>query len=338
MKTNKIFIFRKSIAKYVKTVAAGALLLAGSSAVLADYPKRPVSLVIPFGSGGATDISARVLTQAVAKYASRPIVIVNREGAGGAVGSANVANSKPNGYTMLAVRAGSQAVGPAMKSDLPYSLDDFNFVGIYELNPIVCAANISTGINSMADLVAQIDAKPGEHAYTSSGVGSMQQLASIMILDAFGVENPLDKTVHLPMRGGGGAATSILNGSGSFLCENSSVIVSFIEAGQLVPLLVTSKERLPGIDAPTAAELGHPELEVLLGWTGIAGPKNLDSSAMTAWSEWLSKAADDPQFIEKMEALGSEVVSWGPDETRSFIDMQFAAFVELVDKFDMRIN
>lgn len=338
MKTKKRSIFRKSVAKYISTLAAGVLLIAGSSAALADYPKRPISLVIPFGSGGATDISARVLTQAVSKYASRPVVIVNREGAGGAVGSANVANSKPNGYTMLAVRAGSQAVGPAMKTDLPYSLDDFTFVGIYELNPIVCAANTSTGISSMADLVEQIEAKPGAHAYTSSGVGSMQQLASIMILDAFGVENPLDKTVHLPMRGGGGAATSILNGSGSFLCENSSVIVNFIEAGQLVPLLVTSKERLPGIDAPTAAELGHPELEVLLGWTGIAGPQDLDNSAMTAWSEWLSKAAEDPQFIEKMGALGSEVVSWGPEETRSFIDTQFDAFVKLVDKFDMRIN
>lgn len=338
MKVKKKFIFMNSIAKYIKPFVAGALLLAGSGAALADYPKRPISLVIPFGSGGATDISARILTQTVAKHASRPVVIVNREGAGGAVGSANVANARPNGYTMLAVRAGSQAVGPAMKTDLPYSLDDFAFVGIYELNPIVCAANTSTGITSMAELVEHIEAKPGEHAYTSSGVGSMQQLASIMILDAFGVENPLDKTVHLPMRGGGGAATSILNGSGSFLCENSSVIVNFIEAGQLVPLLVTSKERLPGVDAPTAAEMGHPELEVLLGWTGIAGPKNLDATAMTAWSQWLSKAAEDPHFIQKMESMGSEVVSWGPDETRSFIDTQFDAFVKLVDKFDMRIN
>lgn len=322
----------------IKGLLVGALGFTSAGAALAEYPKRPISLVIPFGSGGATDIAARALSQAVAQHSSKPIVIVNREGAGGAVGSAHVANSKANGYTMLASRAGSQSVGPAMKSDLPYTQDDFTFVGIFELNPILCAANPQSGIKNMEDLVAKVSSNPGELAYSSSGVGSMQQLSSIMVLDAFGVQDPLDKTVHLPMRGGGGAATAILNGSGSFLCENSSVIVNFIQAGQLVPLMVTSKERLPGIDAPTAAELGHPELEVLLGWTGIAGPKSLEPEALEKWSEWLGKATSDPDFVKSMEALGSVVVNYSPEESKSFIDTQYAAFRTLVDKFDMRIQ
>lgn len=322
----------------VKTLLLGAVAVVCSNTAWAEYPQRPISLVIPFGSGGATDISARALSQAIAKHSPKPIVIVNRDGAGGVVGSANVVNSKADGYTMLAARTGSQAVGPAMKSSLPYTLDDFSFVGIYEINPILCAANINSGIQSMEDLVGKIREKPGQIAYSSSGVGSMQQLSSIMILDAFGVENPLDNTVHLPMRGGGGAATAILNGSGSFLCENSSVIVNFVKAGQLVPLMVTSQERLQDIDAPTAAELGHPELEVLLGWTGIAGPKSLDSNALAMWSDWLSKATADPGFIKNMESLGSEVVNINPEESKAFIQTQYTALRELVDKFDMQIN
>lgn len=337
MRNNKNFC-KRVMNRCVKGFLIGTLGLTASGAALAEYPKKPISLVIPFGSGGATDISARALSQAVGKYSSKPIVIVNRDGAGGAVGSAHVANSKGDGYTLLAARAGSQSVGPAMKSGLPYAIEDFSFVGIYELNPIVCAASPQSGIKNMDDLVAKVNANPGEQAYSSSGVGSMQQLSSIMVLDAFGVEDPLDKTVHLPMRGGGGAATAILNGSGTFLCENSSVVVNFIQAGQLVPLMVTSEERLAGVDAPTAAELGHPELEVLLGWTGIAGPEPLDPEALAKWNEWLGRATSEPDFVKNMEALGSLVVNYGPEESKSFIKDQYEAFKKLVDKFEMGVN
>jgi len=331
-------ISRKIIKYCFKTLLVGSIGITCSGAALAEYPKRPISLVIPFGSGGATDISARALNQALTKYSNEPIVLVNRDGAGGVVGSAHVANSRADGYTMLAARVGSQSVGPAMKSDLPYTLEDFSFVGIYELNPILCAASVESGIKNMDDLIDKIRTNPGEVAYSSSGVGSMQHLSNVMVLDAFGVENPLDTTVHLPMRGGGGAATAILNGSASFSCTNSSAIMNFVNAGQLVPLMVTSNERLPGVDAPTASELGHPELDILVGWTGIVGPKSLDSEVLTTWSKWLGSATADPDFIKYMTSLGSVVVNMNPDESKSFVDTQYNAFRNLVDKLGMRIN
>lgn len=316
----------------------GALSITYSGAAIAEYPERPVSFVIPYGSGGATDISARALSKVLSDYSSEPIVLVNRDGSGGVMGSASVANAKGDGYTMLAARVGSHSVNPAMKSNLPYTLDDFSFVGIYELNPILCAASVESGIEDMEDLVARIREEPGQIAYSSSGVGSMQQLSSVMVLDSFDVQDPLENTVHLPMRGGGGAATTILNGSGSFLCENSSVIANYVKGGQLVPLMVTSQERLPEIDAPTAAELGHPELEILVGWTGVAGPSSLTEEVSSTWREWLEKATADPAFTTSMESLGSVVVNMSPEESRQFVDNQYAAFRELVDRLGMRVN
>jgi tripartite-type tricarboxylate transporter receptor subunit TctC len=329
-KKNMVFTFNTLLLAAIGTIYSGS--------AMAEYPERPISLVIPYGSGGATDISARALSQVLSDYSPKPIVLVNRDGAGGVMGSAHVANSRADGYTLLAARVGSHSVNPAMKSNLPYTLEDFSFIGIYEINPMVCAANVESGIKNMDDLIAKIRSEPGTVAYSSSGVGSMQQLTSVMVLDSFGVTNPLDETVHLPMRGGGGASTAILNGSGSFLCESSSVVMNFIKAGQLVPLMVTSKERLPGIDAPTAAELGHPELEILVGWTGIAGPKALKSDVTDEWVGWMEKATTNSDFVQRMETLGSEVVNIGPDESLTFVNTQYSAFRKLVDKFGMRIN
>lgn len=332
------FLSQKMMATCSKALLLGTLGIAYSGFAIAEYPERPISFVIPYGSGGATDISARALSQVLSDYSSKPIVLVNRDGSGGVVGSASVANSKGDGYTMLAARVGSHSVTPAMKSNLPYTLDDFSFVGIYELNPILCAASVDSGIENMDELVAQIRETPGEIAYSSSGVGSMQHLSSVMVLNSFGVENPLDNTVHLPMRGGGGAATAILNGSGSFLCENSSVIANFIKAGQLIPLMVTSKERLPDIDAPTSAELGYPELEILVGWTGIAGPKSLSSDVSNTWSDWLDQATADSDFVKNIESLGSVIVNMGPEESKTFVEEQSSTFRDLVDELGMRIN
>ncbi len=316
-------------------LGAGLLL---SVPALAEYPKRPISLVIPYGTGGATDISARALAQSLADEVAKPLVLVNRTGAGGATGSASVAHARGDGYTVLAARVGSHTVSPAMKSTLPYALSDFKFVGVYEINPIVCATNSDSGIDSMDQLVSKVQSSPGTVSYSSSGVGSFLQLSAVMILDAFGVEKPLETAIHLPMRGGGEAATAVLNGTATFICDNSSTLAGFIKNGQMTPLMVTTKERINGIDAPTASELNHPELEKLLGWTGIAGPKDMDLEAVESWEKWLAVATRNPEFIGNMEKLGSVIVSMGPKESEEFINDQYSIFKKLVDKLDMRVN
>ncbi len=314
--------------------ALGLGLLATTA--MAEYPERPINMVIPYGAGGATDISARTIAEPLGTAVGKPLVMSNITGAGGAIGSVAVQNAKPDGYTMLFARVGSHSVNPAMKATLPYSLDDFRFVTVYEINPVACAVRPDSGINSMEDLIAKTESDGT--TYSSSGVGSLLHLAAVYVLSEYGVENPLDKATHIPQKGGGAAATAVLNGTATFLCTNTSALASFVANGQLKPILVTTAEPVPGFDAPTSADVGKPGLTQLVGWTGIAGPKDLPDDVAAKWGEWMAAAAGDQTFLDQMTARGSVINVMSPEDANAFIQKQYETFRALVDKLGMRIE
>ncbi|KIC08855.1 hypothetical protein RA19_18540 [Leisingera sp. ANG-M1] len=309
-------------------------LAAGSA--LAEYPDRPVNMVIPYGAGGATDISARTISEPLGKAVGQPLVMSNIAGAGGATGSVAVQNATGDGYTMLFARVGTHSVSPAMKATLPYTLDDFRFVAVYEINPIVCVTSPRSGITSMEELIAKIG--DGGISYSSAGVGSLHQLSAVMIMREFGIQDPLSAATHIPQKSGGAAATAILNGTATFLCTNSSAVASFVTGGQLIPLMVTTENRVEGFDAPSAAELGRPSLHQLVGWTGIASPDDLPDDVAAKWSDWMADATQDAQFRERMEARGSIIKLMSPEEANAFIRGQYDTFRTLVDELGMRIE
>jgi len=323
--------------KLIKKTILGAFILGLSATVaLAEYPERPISMVIPYGAGGATDISARSIAAPLGEAVGKPLIMANITGAGGATGSVTIQNAKPDGYKMLFARVGSHSVNPAMKATLPYTLDDFRFVTVYEINPVACAVTPASGIKSMSDLVAK--AKEGGLSYSSSGVGSLLQLAAVMVLDEFGVENPLNTVTHIPQKGGGAAATAVLNGTVNFLCTNSSAIAGFVANGQLVPLMVTTAQPVVGFDAPTSVDLGKPALQQLVGWTGIAGPDDLPDDVAKKWGTWMQAATSNAKFRETMEARGSVIELMNPVDANEFILNQYTTFRALVDKLGMRIE
>lgn len=322
----------------MKRFASALALVAGltTTAALAEYPERPINMVIPYGAGGATDISARTIAEPLGEAVGRPLVMANVTGAGGATGSVAVQNAKPDGYTMLFARVGSHSVNPAMKATLPYTLDDFRFVTVYEINPVACAVSPSSGINSMDDLIAKV--AEGGVTYSSSGVGSLLHLAAVMVLDEFGVENPLEQATHIPQQGGGAAATAVLNGTATFLCTNSSAVASFVANNQLKALMVTTPEPVVGFDAPTANDLGKPGLNQLVGWTGIAGPAGLPDDVAEKWGQWMAEATQDEGFLEQMTARGSVIELMDPKAANEFIQGQYTKFRGLVDRLGMRIE
>ena len=320
-----------------KTIGAVCALTLGlAGAAVAEYPERPINMVIPYGAGGATDISARTIAEPLGAAVGKPLVMANVTGAGGATGSVAVQNAKEDGYTMLFARVGSHSVNPAMKATLPYTLDDFRFVTVYEINPVACAVSPSSGITSMEDLIVKVE--EGGVTYSSSGVGSLLHLAAVMVLSEFGVEEPLTKTTHIPQKGGGAAATAVLNGTATFLCTNSSAIASFVANKQLVPLMVTTAEPVAGFDVPTAADLGKPALHQLVGWTGIAGPDGLPDDVADKWGTWMAAATQDAEFLEKMTARGSVIELMSPEDANAFIQGQYETFRKLVDDLGMRIE
>ncbi|TQM94804.1 Bug family tripartite tricarboxylate transporter substrate binding protein [Roseinatronobacter monicus] len=315
-------------------VSAAAL----AAPVAAEYPTRTIQMIIPFGPGGATDLSARALSTPLSQIVPQSIVLTNRAGAGGATGSVAVRDAEGDGYTLLLARVGSHTVNPAMNPNLPYTLDEFRFVGIYEINPVACVVNSNSDFHSIDDLIDAVNDRPGEILFSSSGVGSLPHFGALMVLDAFDVSDLDENVIHIPTEGDGQALTAVLQGTSDFYCGSTSPAAPFINSGQMRPLMVTSAERLDGFDAPTVEEIGKPELAALVGWTGLAGPASLTDEATEKWGEWLAEATQDEDFQRFMTSGGSIVQVMSPDETVEFVNSAYESFRRLVVELDLEID
>lgn len=304
-----------------------------------DYPSQPVQLTAPYGPGGASDLAARNLANVAPDYMGQPVLVTNRAGAGGATGSAYVKNSDPDGYNLLLARIGSHSISPALKSSMPYEWDDFTYLSLLEVNPAACATATSKSHESLEDLRAAIEESPGAVTYSSAGVGTLHHLGGIMLLDEMGFEDPAAAATHIPFQSGGAAAAAAATGQVDFVCSNISAIISQIEGGQLRPLVVTTPDRVDSLpDVPTAAELGHPGLEALVGWSGLVGPPGLSEEMIATWVEVLQKVADDERWVNQTKSLGSVPMMLSPEETVAFVENQYTTFRGLVEELDLQID
>lgn len=315
------------------------LALAGPAGAQEDYPTKPVNLTAPYGPGGASDLASRTLASTAPAYLGEPMLVTNRSGAGGVTGSTYVLNSEPDGYNLLLARIGSHSVSTAMKSNIPYDWDDFTYLGLLEVNPVICATSTDRPYESLDDLVAAIEENPGMLTYSSAGVGTLHQVAAVLMMDTVGIEDPVNAAIHIPFKGGGNAASAAATGQVDFVCSNSSPLMTHIEGGKLRPLLVTTPERLDDVpDAPTVAELGHPELEVLVGWSGLVGPPGLPEEVVETWAGVLQQVKDDKSWNRLTTQLGSVPRILSPEQTVEFVKGQYETFSELVERLDMRIE
>jgi len=323
----------------LNAVVVGLGLALGGQAALADkYPSKPVNMVIPYGPGGATDVSARNLAAPLGKQFNQPLLMVNRAGAGGVPGALSVAQAKPDGYSILFARVGTHSVNPALKEAIPYKLADFDYIGVYEINPVACVVRPDSGFDNIQQVADAVKKNPGKITFSSSGVGSMPMLASILVLNEFGIEEPTKQATHIPMKSDGEGATAVLNGTATMFCGNTSGFAGFVKNKQLKAILVTTAEPVVGFDAPNATDLKKPNLTKLVGWTGLAGPKGMPKEAVAMWRDALGKAVQDKAFVTKMESLGSVIKMMGPEESEAFIKGQYESFRAIVDKLGIRIK
>ena len=325
----------KSMQNLVRA-AVGAVGLALAGAALADYPAKPVTLVSPYGPGGAADLAARTIAGTAPPYLGQAVLVVNRTGAAGVTGSTTVAKGKPDGYTLLLARVGSQAAVPAINRKIPYTWDEFTFLGLLELNPFVLVVNADSPIKSLDDVKAA--ASGGEKpSYASAGVGTLLHVAMVMVLDQFGL--PQDAMKHVPYKGGGKAAAAVVGGHVDMMFQNLSGVIGNIQAGKLRALAVSTPERVAAIpDVPTVAEAGYPALETVVGWSGVWGPPGMDQAAADKWVEVLGKLKDDKAWNKLTKGLGSIPSVRGPEDTRAFVENQYEAFKTLTEKLGMTIQ
>ena len=319
-------------------IAMGAVSLAVAAPAAAQaYPDRPVQLVVPFSTGGDSDLSARNLAPAMQKVIGQTVVVVNRAGASGAIGSQVVKDAKPDGYTLLLARIGSQALLPALKPNLGYRWDDFSFLGLIERNPFVCAVHVDSPYRSFGDLVAAMKKNPGKLNYSTSGPGTILNLGPQMLFDALKL-GP-EAAVQVAYKGGGDAAMAVLSRDVDFNCGNLTSLIGNIKGGKMRALFTTTPTRWKDIpDVPTVRELGYPQLEAIIGWSALYGPPGMPADLIAYWRDVLAKVAKDQRWLDGMARIGGMPSIMTPADTRRFAASQFELYDTIGKRLGIELN
>jgi tripartite-type tricarboxylate transporter receptor subunit TctC len=314
---------------FLFVLAALMVQLPAGIASAAGYPDKPVTLVVPYGTGGAADLAGRTLASAAQKYLGQPVMVVNKTGAGGATGSHFVLNSKPDGYTLLLARVGSQSVYPAQ--NLPnrlYEWDSFTFLTVLDENPYVFVVQSTSPHKTLRELGEAIKANPGKLKYSHSGTTTVLSLGPQILNTALGL--PVDATVGIPFTADGDSKVALMAGNVDFLGVNLAPVIDQIKGGTLRALGVSSKERLKELpDVPTFAEAGFPGLMAVSGWSGLYGPKALSKEAADVWLDVIKKVSADPGWREVTLNLGNIPIMNSPDEAKEYVRKQIEVFSKI---------
>ena len=327
---------RKFLRNLALSIASLSSIALSIGAQAADYPTRPITIVVPYGPGGASDLSARLIAASSPAFLGQPVMAVNKTGAAGVVGSNFVKNAKPDGYTLLSARVGSQMGVPAMNKTIPYKWDDFTILGLIEVNPFVLVVSPKSGIKTFADFEEKIK-KGEEMSYSSAGVGTLLHTGVAVMADAMNAD--FEKLIHVPFKGGGKAAAAVISGQVDFSFQNLSAVSGKIDAGQLIPLVVTTPERQKIIaNVPTAQEVGYSNIEMVIGWSAIYGPPGMPADVVAKWTDTLQKLKADNGWNKMTKGLGNIVDVRSPADTKAYVKAQYNAYDEALNKMGLRIE
>jgi tripartite-type tricarboxylate transporter receptor subunit TctC len=289
--------------------AAGTLVaLTTMAAAQADYPTRPVRLIIPFPPGGSNDVVGRVIAQHLGDVLGKQVIVDNRGGAGGVVGTEQAAHAAPDGYTLLGISL-AHAVNPWLYK-LPYDpIKAFAPIGIMGKGPVVLSVNPTLPVHSVKELIAMAKQKPGDLQYASAGVGSFQHLSA----ELFKLTAAVD-LLHIPFKGGGPAMVDVMGGHTKVMFSSLVQTTPNIKSGKLRALGVGGTERskvLP--DIPTIAEAGVPSYESV-NWWGIVAPAGTPAPIIEKLHAALSKAQDNPEAQKYFDNEGAVIVRMSTEE------------------------
>ena len=289
-----------------------------------DFPKKPVRIVVPFPPGGATDITARVVSEKLSAKWGQPVVIDNKAGAGGNVGSDLVAKSVPDGYNIVLGVTGSHAINVSLYKKMPYHpLNDFEPLSQATIYPNAIVVNPQVPANSLAELIALLKKEPGKLSYGSDGNGTASHLGMEVLKHKANFQ-----LTHIPYRGSTPMITDLLGGTLMVGITGLPAVQPHLKAGKLKMIAITTAQRAPGTpDYKTVAEQGVPNFNAA-PWAGFFAPKGTPKPVVDKLARDIAEALKQPDVVQKMNELGSTVVGNRPDEFRVFLNQQIEMWAE----------
>jgi len=306
-----------------------ALVLFGAAAVAghaADYPTRPIRMIVPQAPGSASDTVARILAGELAKYLGQQIVVDNRPGGALLLGLELTSKAPPDGYTIGYGMIGALAISPNVVAKAPLDVQkDLAPIIQTTTGQMLLAAGPSTPFKSVRDVITYAKQNPGKLNYASSGNGTPGHVGMELLKFMTGTQ-----IVHVPYKGGAAGIADLIAGQVQLMLESTNSITPHVKAGRVRGLGVTGPKRSPALpDIPTIAEAGVPGYEATT-WTGIVGPAGLPKPIIARLNAELNKVVASPGFREKVAPIGSEPAGGTPEQFRDFIRTEHAKWGDIV--------
>lgn len=299
---------------------------------VANYPARPIRMIVPSAPGSGPDIMARSIGQKMTDAWGQQVVIDNRTGAGGVIGSDAAAKAAPDGYTLIMGNAGSHAVNVSLHAKLPYDpLRDFTPVTLVSSAPNLLIVNPALPVHTVKDLIAYARARPGALSFSSGGNGSTAHLSGELLGTLAGL-----RIVHVPYKGAPAGVLAVISGEVAFALPNIPPALPHAKTGKLRALAVTTAKRSPAVpDLPTIAESGLPGYEAT-AWFGVLAPAGTPRVIVDRLNALIVKALRTPEMKERLLADGAEAIGSTPEEFAAVMRRDIAKWAEVVKKSGAR--
>ncbi|HEY0295243.1 MAG TPA: tripartite tricarboxylate transporter substrate binding protein [Bordetella sp.] len=303
-----------------------AAALCGAAAAHAQYPDKPIRLVVPFPPGAGTDATARLIANELSPLLGQPVIVENRVGAGGSIGAQWVADAEPDGYTLFFSTTGALVINPHLYKHLRYDgVKSFTPIGMVASSANVLVVNPQVPAHSVTELIQLAKSEPGKLTYGSSGIGSSSHLAVVMLESLSGT-----KFTHIPYKGSAPAVTDLVGGRIDLMIDNIPSHVELVKAGKERALGVSGTNPsplFPGL--PTIAQAGVPGYDVTI-WYGILGPAGMPGDVVQKLSTLIRQAVTKPGMAEKLQAIGSDPLVQSPTEFASYIKSEDQKWARIV--------
>ncbi len=311
---------------FVGATLALATMVPGAASAQDRWPSKPIKIVVPYAAGGFADLRARQLGLQLGKALGATIVVDNKVGAGGVIGTDAIAKAPPDGYTIGMGNLAPLAVNTSLMKQLPYDpLRDLQPVILVERAPLILMTNPGSGIRSVAELIDQAKARPGQLGFGSSGIGGAHHLSGEMLKMMAGID-----LTHIPYKGGAPAATDLVAGHIPLMFELGYSALPNLRAGLLRPLAVTSSKRLVVLpDVPTMDEAGVKGFESY-NWQGVVAPAGVPAAIVARLNKELNAILLQPEIRKSIEDTGAQVGGGTPEEFGAFIRSETATWAKVV--------
>jgi tripartite-type tricarboxylate transporter receptor subunit TctC len=310
----------------ISLALALAVMLLGHAHAQTAWPVKPIRLIVGFAAGGSTDVTARIIAQALSERLGQPVVVENRGGAGGNIGADAVAKADPDGYTLLMANQGPMTVNPHLFKNVKIDpLTAFDPVTLIAEAPLVVVVPEGSPFTNFQALVEHAKSNPGGLTYGSAGNGSASHLATLLLAQTAGLD-----MVHVPYKGAGPAITDLIGGRLDFMVTTLPSVVGFLDSGKAKPLAVTMQERSARLpEVPTIAESGFPNY-LAAAWYGFAVPKGTPPEIVAKLREATVAATKTDTVKRSLDVEGAVVIGNTPEEFGTFMQGESQRWAELI--------